>query len=57
LLTPIEEGLRATELEPNYFIAQHLLGEAYWYSGVEPLRGHPRWPELAARMKLPVMAT
>src|SRR4029450_10696500 len=24
----IEEGLRATELEPNYFIAQHLLGEA-----------------------------
>ena len=29
----IEEGLRATELEPNYFIAQHLLGEAYWYGG------------------------
>ena len=144
----IEEGLRATELEPNYFIAQHLLGEAYWYSGkrsqaiaaferayqivpwpiaagwlaaalwlrdekararqiveamgdspeplwgrvvyhlltsdldaaadwygrmiehrdpfalvyarasvVEPLRRHPRWPELAARMKLPAMAT
>ena len=26
-------------------------------SGVEPLRGHPRWPELAARMKLPAMAT
>jgi hypothetical protein len=24
---------------------------------VEPLRGHPRWPELAARMKLPAMAT
>ena len=144
----IEEGLRATELEPNYFIAQHLLGEAYWYGGqrsqaiaaferayqivpwpiaagwlaaalwlrdekararqiveamgdspeplwgrvvyhlltsdldaaadwygrmiehrdpfalvyarasvVEPLRRHPRWPELAARMKLPAMAT
>ena len=29
----IAEGLRATELEPNYFIAQHLLGEAYWASG------------------------
>src|SRR5262245_36343801 len=29
----IDEGLRATELEPNYFIAQHLLGEAYWASG------------------------
>jgi tetratricopeptide (TPR) repeat protein len=29
----IEEGLRATELEPNYVIAQHLLGEAYWYGG------------------------
>ncbi len=29
----IEEGLRATELEPNYFIAQHLLGETYWASG------------------------
>jgi tetratricopeptide (TPR) repeat protein len=29
----IDEGLRATELEPNYVIAQHLLGEAYWYSG------------------------
>jgi serine/threonine-protein kinase len=144
----IDEGLRATELEPNYFIAQHLLGEAYWASGkrsqaiaaferayqlapwtiaagwlaaalwlrdekararqlivamgdspeplwgrvvyhlltsdldaaadwygrmiehrdpfalvyasasvVEPLRGHPRWPELAARMKLPAVAT
>ena len=26
-------------------------------SVVEPLRGHPRWPELAARMKLPAMAT
>ena len=25
----IEEDLRATELEPNYVIAQHLLGEAY----------------------------
>ena len=24
---------------------------------VEPLRDHHRWPELAARMKLPVMAT
>ena len=24
---------------------------------VEPLRGHHRWPELAARMKLPAMAT
>jgi eukaryotic-like serine/threonine-protein kinase len=23
----------------------------------EPLRGHPRWPELAARMKLPAVAT
>ena len=145
----IDEGLRATELEPNYFVAQHLLGEAYLASGkwneamsaferayqlapwnavavallaaslwqrgekaqaeqlidqagdsplplwgpvvyylltsnldqaadwfermieardpfalvyarasiVEPLRGHPRWPELAARMKLPAMAT
>jgi len=144
----IDEGLRATELEPNYFIAQHLLGEAYWASGkwslamaaferayqlapwtitagwlaaalwqrdekarakqlimemgdspiplwggvvyhlltsdldaaadwyerlieprdpfalvyarasiVEPLRRHHRWPELAARMKLPAMAT
>ena len=145
----IEEGLRATELEPNYVIAQHLLGEAYWTAAsgarpsrrsnarirsrpgthccrlargrplaarregacqadhrsdgrfaaeplwgrvvyhlltsdldaaadwygrmiehrdpfalvyarasvVEPLRGHPRWPELAARMKLPAMAT
>jgi eukaryotic-like serine/threonine-protein kinase len=29
----IDEGLRATELEPNYYIAQHLLGEAYWASG------------------------
>ena len=29
----IDEALRATELEPNYFIAQHLLGEAYWASG------------------------
>jgi tetratricopeptide (TPR) repeat protein len=139
----IDECLRATELEPNYHIAQHILGEAYWTSGkrsqaiaafersyklapwsiaagwlaaalwlrdekaratqiivamgdspeplwgrvvyhlltsdldaaahwygrmidhrdpfalvyasapvVEPLRGHPRWPELAARMKL-----
>ena len=28
----IDEGLRATELEPNYYIAQHLLGEAYWAS-------------------------
>jgi eukaryotic-like serine/threonine-protein kinase len=145
----IDEGLRAIELEPNYFVAQHLLGEAYWASGkrneaisaferayqvaswnavavawfavalwqrgetaraeqlidetgdsplplwgrvvyhlltsdldaaadwyqrmieardpfalvyarasiVEPLRGHHRWPELAARMKLPAMAT
>jgi len=26
-------------------------------SVVEPLRRHPRWPELAARMKLPAMAT
>ena len=26
-------------------------------SVVEPLRGHHRWPELAARMKLPAMAT
>ena len=26
-------------------------------SVVEPLRGHPRWPERAARMKLPAMAT
>ena len=26
-------------------------------SVVEPLRGHPRWPELGARMKLPAMAT
>jgi serine/threonine-protein kinase len=145
----IDEGLRAIELEPNYFISQHLLGEAYWTSGkvneaiaaferayqlapwwpiaagwhaaalwlrdqktratqiimemgdspiplwgrvvyhlltsdldaaadwydrmiehrdpfalvyaraaiVAPLRGHPRWPELAARMKLPPIAT
>jgi eukaryotic-like serine/threonine-protein kinase len=145
----IDEGLRAIELEPNYFVAQHLLGEAYWASGkrkeaisaferayqvapwnavavawfavalwqrgdtaraeqlidetgdsplpfwgrvvyhlltsdldaaadwyermidardpfalvyarasiVEPLRGHHRWPELAARMKLPAVAT
>jgi TolB-like protein/predicted Ser/Thr protein kinase len=144
----IDEGLRATELEPNYYIAQHLLGEAYWASGKcslamaaferayqlapwtiaagwlaaalwqrdekararqliiemgdspmplwgrvvyhlltldldaaaewydrmiehrdpfalvyarasisEPLRGHHRWPELAARMKLPAMTT
>ena len=144
----IDEGLRAIELEPNYFVAQHLLGEAYWASGkrneamsaferayqvapwnavavawfavalwqrgetaraeqlidetgdsplplwgrvvyhlltsdldaaadwyermidardpfalvyarasiVEPLRGHHRWPELAARMKLPAVA-
>ena len=29
----IDEALRATELEPNYFVAQHLLGEAYWASG------------------------
>lgn len=29
----IDEGLRATELEPNYFVAQHLLGEAYQASG------------------------
>jgi eukaryotic-like serine/threonine-protein kinase len=145
----IDEGLRAIAIEPNYFVAQHLLGEAYWASGkwneaisaferayqvapwnavavawfavalwhrgekaraeqligetgdsplplwgrvvyhlltsdldaaagwyermieardpfalvyargsiVEPLRGHHRWPELAARMKLPAMAT
>ena len=144
----IDEGLRAVALEPNYFIAQHLLGEAYWWGGkpteaiaaferayqiapwtiaagwlaaalwlrgekaraqqiiaamgdspeplwgrvvyhlltsdldaaadwygrmidhrdpfalvyarasiVEPLRRHHRWPELAARMKLPAMAT
>ena len=26
----IDECLRATELEPNYFIAQHLLGEGNW---------------------------
>ena len=143
-----KRALRAIELEPNYFIAQHLLGEAYWASGkrnqaiaaferayqvapwtqlqpagspprsgsaarrrapgssskqtgdsplplwgrvvyhlltsdldaaadwygrmiehrdpfalvyarapiVEPLRGHHRWPELAARMKLPAVA-
>jgi tetratricopeptide (TPR) repeat protein len=142
----IDECLRAAELEPNYHIARHILGEAYWTSGkrsqaiaafersyqlapwtiamgwlaaalwlrdekararelivamgdspepiwgrvvyhlltsdldaaadwygrmiehrdpfalvyartsvVEPLRGHPRWPELAARMKLPAM--
>ena len=145
----VDEGLRATELEPNYFVAQHLLGEAYQASGkwndataafdrayrlapwnavavallaaslwrrgetaqaeqligeagdsplplwgpvvyhlltsnldqaadwfermieardpfalvyarasiVEPLHGHHRWPELAARMKLPTVAT
>jgi eukaryotic-like serine/threonine-protein kinase len=145
----IDEGLRATELEPNYFVAQHLLGEAYLASGrsneamsaferayqlapwnavavallaaslwqrgekaqaeqlidqagdsplplwglvvyhlltsnldhaadwfermiesrdpfalvyarasiVEPLHGHHRWPELAARMRLPAVAT
>jgi tetratricopeptide (TPR) repeat protein len=29
----ITEALRATELEPNYFLAHHLLGEAYWASG------------------------
>jgi serine/threonine-protein kinase len=29
----IDAALKATELEPNYFIAQHLLGEAYWASG------------------------
>jgi eukaryotic-like serine/threonine-protein kinase len=29
----IDEALRATELEPNYFVAQQLLGEAYWASG------------------------
>ena len=144
----IDEALRATELEPNYFVAQHILGEAYWASDKcneamaaferadqlapwnslaagwlaaalwqrgetaratqlvtamgdsplpvwgrvvyhlqtsdldaaadwydrmiehrdpfalvyasasisEPLRGHHRWPELAARMKLPAMA-
>jgi serine/threonine-protein kinase len=144
----IEEGLRATELEPNYVVARHILGETYWASGkwseaiaaferayqltpwtftagwlaamlwqrdekararqlivdlgdspaslwgrvvyhlltsdldaaadcydrmiehrdpfalvyarapfAEPLREHRRWPELAARMKLPAMAT
>jgi hypothetical protein len=25
--------MRATELEPDYFIAQHLLGEALWANG------------------------
>jgi tetratricopeptide (TPR) repeat protein len=29
----IDEGLRAIELEPNYFVAHHLLGELYWLSG------------------------
>ena len=33
----IDEALRATELEPNYFIARHLLGEAYWASGKSSL--------------------
>ena len=36
----IDEGLRATQLEPNYFVAQHLLGEAYQASG--------KWNEAAA---------
>jgi tetratricopeptide (TPR) repeat protein len=145
----IDEGLRATELDPKYFVARHILGETYWASGkwteaiaaferayqlapwwtptagwlaamlwqrdekararqlimemgdspiplwgrmvyhlltldldaaadwydrmiehrdpfalvyakrsiAEPLRGHHRWPALAARMKLPAMAT
>jgi TolB-like protein/predicted Ser/Thr protein kinase len=29
----IDEGLRASELEPNYFVAQHILGETCWASG------------------------
>ncbi len=29
----IDEARAATELEPNYFVAQHLLGEAYWANG------------------------